>query len=126
MKLSPEKVLEIAKLPPDTPRDVSVKKIDGVNDEILKEDLKAFFAANPAEAPAPVKEVPANPDELKGSFTLDEVSAGYGLDGAEILKEAGWPADTPRNISLKDAGTPLGREPSDIRTAVKELLKRKQ
>jgi len=126
VKLSPEKVLEIAKLPAETPRDVSIKKIEGVNDEILKEDLKTYFAANPAQAPAPVKDVPANPDELKGSFTLDEVAAGYGLDGAEILKEAGWPADTPRSISLKEAGTPLGREPSDIRTAVKELLKRKQ
>ena len=126
VKLSPGKVLEIAKLPPDTPRDVSVKKIDGVNDEVLKEDLKAYFAANPAAAPAPMKEVPANPDELKGSFTLEEVASGYGLDGAEILKEAGWPADTPRSISLKEAGTPLGSEPSDIRTAVKELMKRKQ
>lgn len=126
MKLSPEKILEIAKLPADTPRDVSIKKIEGVNDEVLKEDIKAYFAANPAQAPAPVKEVPANPDELKGSVTLEDVAAGYGLDAAKILEKAGWPADTPKNISLKEAGTPLGREPSDIRTAVKELLNLKK
>ena len=126
VKLSPEKILEIAKLPADTPRDVSIKKIEGVNDEVLKEDIKAYFAANPAQAPAPVKEVPANPDELKGSVTLEDVAAGYGLDAAKILEKAGWPADTPKNISLKEAGTPLGREPSDIRTAVKELLNQKQ
>ncbi|NLO57763.1 MAG: 4Fe-4S binding protein, partial [Synergistaceae bacterium] len=73
VKLSPEKVLEIAKFPADTPRNVSIKKIEGVNDEVLKEDIKAYFIANPAEAPKPVKEVPENPDELKGSFTLEDV-----------------------------------------------------
>lgn len=123
VKLPPEKVLEIGRLPAGTPLDMPLKKIEGVNDEILKEDIKAYFAANPAQAPKPVKAVPANPDELKGSFTLDEVAAGYGLDGAEILREAGWPAGTPGNISIKQAGEPLGREPADIREAVKKLLK---
>ncbi|NLB83233.1 MAG: 4Fe-4S binding protein [Synergistaceae bacterium] len=122
VKLVPSKVLEIAGLPADSPLDVSLKKMEGVNDEELKEKLRVWFAARPA---TPAGSVPVNPDEIKGSLTLDDVAAGYGLTGPEILAKAGWPADTAGNIPLKDAAKAIGRETSDIRTAVKELLQEK-
>ncbi len=127
VKLPPSKVLEIAGLPADSPLNVSLKKMEGVNDEELKEQLRAWFAARPSAPPAsaPAPGVPANPDEIKGSFTLDEVAAAYSLAGRDILSKAGWPEDTAGNIPLKDAAKAIGRETSDIRTAVKELLQRK-
>ncbi|MEA4880950.1 MAG: ferredoxin, partial [Synergistaceae bacterium] len=69
--------------------------------------------------------VPATPDEIKGSLTLNAVAEGYGLAGADILARAGWPADTAGDIPLKDAAKAIGRETSDIRAAVKELLQGK-
>ena len=122
VKLVPSKVLEIAGLPADSPLDVSLKKMEGVNDEELKEKLRVWFAARPA---IPAGSVPVNPDEIKGSLTLDDVAAGYGLTGVDILARAGWPADTPGDIPLKDAAKTIGRETSDIRAAVKELLQEK-
>ena len=123
VKLPPAKVLEIGRLPADSPLDVAMKKMGGVNDEVLKEQLKEYFAAHPA-VPSSAPQVPNNPDEIKGSLTLEEVASGYGLDSAVILKKAGWPEDTPRKIPLKDAGKAIGRETSDIRAAVRELLKK--
>lgn len=120
--LAPSKVLEIAGLPAGSPLDVSLKKMEGVNDEELKEKLRIWFAARPAP---PAASVPANPDEIKGSLTLNAVAEGYGLAGADILARAGWPADTAGDIPLKDAAKAIGRETSDIRAAVKELLQGK-
>ncbi len=83
-------------------------------------------------APAPVgltqsglrtTEVPQNPDELKGSFSLAEIASGYELELSSILEKADWPADVDASVKLRDAADSLGREPSDIRNAVKELLK---
>jgi len=93
-----------------------------VNDEELKEQLKAYFAANPAKAPEPKTVVPSNPDELKGSFTLAEVASGYGLELSAILEKAGWPADADPNVKMRDVANTIGRDSSDIRNAVKELL----
>jgi polyferredoxin len=67
--------------------------------------------------------VPRNPDELKGSFSLAEIASGYGLELSSILEKAGWPADTDPDIKMREAADALGREASDIRNAVKELLK---
>ncbi len=122
VKLTPAAVLQIAGLPADSPPDVSLKTMEGVNDEELKERLKEHFAADPQTAsPAPAP-VPSNPEEIKGSMTLKDVAAGYGLDAAAILEKAGWPADTDPTVPLKEAGAAIGRETSDIRTAVKALL----
>ena len=122
VKLTPAAVLQIAGLPADSPTDVSLKTMEGVNDEELKERLKEHFAADPQTAsPAPAP-VPSNPEEIKGSMTLKDVAAGYGLDAAAILEKAGWPADTDPTVPLKEAGAAIGRETSDIRTAVKALL----
>lgn len=120
--LAPSKVLEIAGLPAGSPLDVSLKKMEGVNDEELKEKLRIWFASRPAP---PGGSVPANPDEIKGSLTLNAVAEGYGLAGGDILARAGWPADTAGDIPLKDAAKAIGRETSDIRAAVKELLQEK-
>ncbi|HCL78577.1 MAG TPA: ferredoxin, partial [Synergistaceae bacterium] len=84
VKLTPAAVLQIAGLPADSPPDVSLKTMEGVNDEELKERLKEHFAADPQTAsPAPAP-VPSNPEEIKGSMTLKDVAAGYGLDAAAI------------------------------------------
>jgi len=123
VNLPPAKVLQIAGLPADAPLNVSVKQMEGVNDEELKERLKVYFAENPAKAPAPKAVMPSNPDELKGSVTLFEIAEGYGLDAEVILEKAGWPADTAKDIKVRDAAQVLGRDTTDIRNAVKELLK---
>jgi NapH/MauN family ferredoxin-type protein len=117
------KILEIAGLPAESPTNVSIKQMEGVNDEELKEQLKVYFAANPATAPEPKTVVPSNPDELKGSFTLAEVASGYGLEISAILEKAGWPADADPNVKMRDVANTIGRDSSDIRNAVKELLK---
>jgi NapH/MauN family ferredoxin-type protein len=65
----------------------------------------------------------ANPDEIKASMTIEEVSAAYGLEIEEILKEAGWPVDTKADLSIKTLSEELGKSPNDVREAVKKLSK---
>lgn len=126
VKLTPATVLQVGGLPADSPTDVSLKNMEGVDDEELKERLKEHFAANPSKANRAPAPVPSNPEEIKGSMTLNDVATGYGLDAAAILEKAGWPADTDPAAQLKAAGAAIGRETSDIRTAVKALLAEKK
>lgn len=46
--LSVEQVLEITGLPPDTPVDVPVKRLPGVEDDAVTGALRAYFVKNPA------------------------------------------------------------------------------
>jgi len=43
----------------------------------------------------------ANPDELKGWMTLDDVAKAYNVPVAEILATFGLPADTPGTAQIK-------------------------
>ena len=119
VKLPPEKVLAIAGLPADTPQDVSMKKIPGLNDDAVQEALRAHFAASPSGK----AQLPSNPDEIRGSVTLEEISRTFDLDPGKILEAAGWPADSPRDRPIKEVGAALGKEVSEIRAAVAALKK---
>lgn len=46
--LSVEQVLELTGLPPDTPVDVPVKRLPGVEDDAVTGALRAYFVKNPA------------------------------------------------------------------------------
>ncbi len=121
VKLSPQEVLAIARLSPDTPLDVSMKKIPGVNDEAVREALAAHFAtaSSGGSTGAPAKI--ANPEEIRGTATLNDVAQAFSLDPSKILETAGWPGDSPRDKPLKEIGASLGKEVSEIRSAVTTL-----
>jgi len=55
-------------------------------------------------------------------MTLRQVAQTYGLEGRKILEKAGWPADLPPDKPLKEIAAEIGKEVSEIRSAVRELL----
>jgi hypothetical protein len=63
-----------------------------------------------------------NPDEIKGSMTMEEVASTYGVEGSAVFEKAGWPSDLPLDKPLKEIATDLGKEVSEIREAVKALV----
>jgi len=118
-----EKVLEITGLPADTPLDKPIKEI--TDDEAFREALAGWFSEekdNTAEEKP--KEVP-NPDEIKGSMTMEQVASTYGLEASAVLAKAGWPGGLPVDKPLKEIATELGKEVSEIREAVKELVEKR-
>ena len=117
--LPAEKVLEITGLPPDTPLDRPIKEI--TDDEAFREALRKWFEDG-KEAPKaePSGKLP-NPDEIRGSMTMEEVASTFGVDGRAVFEKAGWPADSPADKPLKEIAGALGREVSEIREAVKAL-----
>jgi hypothetical protein len=111
-------VIELGGLDPDIPKDVPVKEIEGVDDETLRENLsEALEAGTP-----PGQESAPNPDELRGSVTMEEIEQIYGVDGQELFRKAGWPADGDKAAKLKDLAEEHGKEVGEIREALKELL----
>lgn len=118
-----EKVLEATGLPPDTPLDRPIKEI--TDDEAFREALAEWFAAEKG-SPAETKPTGApNPDEIKGSMTMKEVASTYGLDSAAVFEKAGWPGELPEDKPLKEIAAELGKEVSEIREAVKELIEKR-
>jgi len=123
VKLSPQEVLAIAQLSPDTPLDVSMKKIPGLNDETVRDALAAHFAAASAVGSAGAPVTIGNPEEIRGAATLEDVARAFDLDPSKILETAGWPPDVPRDKPLKEIGSSLGKDVSEIRSAVIALQK---
>jgi hypothetical protein len=115
-------VLEVAGLPPETPTDVSVKSIEGIDDEEIREKLRVYLESSDERQPAtpPVSSLPT--DQIRGSMTLDQVADSYGLSPGVILEKTGWPADAPRDIPLKELKDLYGGEVENVREAVRELL----
>ncbi len=120
LHMSPEEVITVGGLDPGTARDVPVKDIEGVDGEALRERL-----AEALETESPPGQGGAlNPDELRGTVTMAEIEQIYGIDGEELFREAGWPADGDRTVKLKDLAGEYGKEVSEIREALKRLLAR--
>lgn len=119
--LTAEEIIAVGDLPADIDRDLSLKQVDGVDDEKLKEQIALYLRQKGKNLPA--SELP-NPDEIRGSLTLDEVAALYGLDAAAILKEASWPEEAPRDIPLKELKDRYGTELDVVRDAVRNLIGR--
>ncbi len=112
-----QEIIEAASLPEDFPRDVPLKKIEGVDDEALIEEILKKTGAKATGT------APPNPEEIKASMTIREISALWGLDPWEILEAAGWPADVSLDATLKTLSEELGRSVTEIREAVKKLSK---
>jgi hypothetical protein len=55
---------------------------------------------------------------------MAEIEQTYDIDGEELFREAGWPADGDRTVKLKDLAEEYGKEVSEIREALKKLLAR--
>ncbi|MDO9508638.1 MAG: 4Fe-4S binding protein [Thermovirgaceae bacterium] len=121
LEVSVEEILAAGSLPDDFPRDVPLKKIEGVNDEELLEKIKTSLESNIKSAPASL--TPPNPDEIKGSMTMQEISKTWNLEGVKVFETAGWPADTRQDVPLKTLEGELGKSVTDIREAVKKLSK---
>jgi len=114
-----EKVLEITGLPPDTPLDKPIKEI--TDDEAFRDALRKWFGKEKGTSGTePPGKLP-NPDEIRGSMTMEEVASTYGVDGRGVFEKAGWPPDSPVDRPLKEIAGTLGREVSEIREAVKAL-----
>ncbi|MCX7828088.1 MAG: 4Fe-4S binding protein [Thermanaerothrix sp.] len=115
-----EEFIRAAGLDEGVPRDVALKKIPGVDDEKVKDSVRAYLAS----APQDKKSVP-DPDSIKGSQTLGEVASIYGLDERRILKAAGWPEDLAesKDVPLRELAKKAGSEVSSIREAVMGLLR---
>ncbi len=122
LAISVDEVIKLGKLPQDIPLDVPVKNIEGVNDELLKENLKEGLGTRPpSETSQPSQILP--PDEIKGSMTMSEIAATYGLDGEKIFEKAGWPSGSDQALPIKTIAQELGKEVQEIRNAIKDLLK---
>lgn len=115
-----KRVLEIAGLPENSPTDVSLKKLEGVDDEDLREKLRVYLESEGEGKEAPFPTSP--PDQIRGSMTVEEVARAYGLEPEAILRKAGWPEDVPLDAPLKELKDLYGVEVEMIREAVKELL----
>lgn len=116
-----EEVLAGGSLPDDFPRDIPLKNIEGINDEELLEKIRDSLERTPGADPA--FPTPSNPDEIRGSMTMQEISKTWDIEGEKVFEAAGWPADTKQDISLKTLAEELDKSVTDIREAVKKLLK---
>lgn len=116
--LSAKSVLEAAGLPADTPKDVSIKKLPGVNDEELREKVRKYMEDR-------AKAGTRDPQEIRGSATFGGICRDYGLEPQALLKALDLGADTALDKPLKDIMKPAGREVQEVRDRVAELMKKK-
>ena len=114
-------VLRASGLPEDTPVDISIKKIPGVDDEELKESLRAYIEKNHGGKSDKL----SNPQELRGSVTLNEISAEYKVDIKDLIGELDLDDNVDLNVPVKDLLKPLGREVQELRDAVQKLMYKK-
>lgn len=124
LDLSVQEVIEGGRLDSHIPVDTPLKEIEGVDDEEVKDHLAQYLqitSGNSISRPAS-----NNPDEIRGSMTMEEISKTFGLEGKDIFRRAGWPEDTHQDTKLKGIADEQDLEIQSIREAVSELLKEKQ
>jgi ferredoxin len=123
VSLPMDEFVRAAGLSADVPKDVPIKRIEGVDDEKLKEALRGYLASKPARPAASW-----DPEAIRGTHTLTDVASKYGVDIREVLKRAGWPGDlaSSSNVPLKDLAARVGGEVSQIREAVKAILEERR
>ncbi|MDD4160468.1 MAG: 4Fe-4S binding protein [Synergistaceae bacterium] len=110
-------VREAAGLPENTPTDVSIKKLPGVNDEELKEALREYLQKNDGGANNSLP----NPQEMRGSITINQISAEYMIDIKDLIRELRLDENVDVNVPLKDLLKPMGREVQEVRDAVQTM-----
>lgn len=116
--LSAKSVLEAAGLPADTPRDVSIKKLPGVNDEKLREKIRKYMESRPRDAAK-------NPQEIRGSATFGEICRDYQIEPQALFEALDLDAKTDLETPVKEIMKPAGREVQEVRDKVAELMKKK-
>lgn len=122
--LTAEEIIAAGGLPADIDRDLSLKKVEGVDDEELKERISLYLRERPeGAASTPADKLP-NPDEIRGSQTLRDLASLYGLDPAAILENSPWPAGASLDVPLKELKGLYGTELDVIRDAVRKLIGR--
>ncbi|MDD2350962.1 MAG: 4Fe-4S binding protein [Synergistaceae bacterium] len=114
-------VIEASGLPEDTPTDISIKKIPGVNDEELKDALREYMQINSVS----VTDRLPNPQEMRGSVTLNEISSEYMVGIKDLISELGLDGNVDLNIPVKDIFKSLGREVQEVREAIQKLMDKK-
>ncbi len=124
VELPVETVLALCDLPPHTDTDVPVKKLEGIDDEDIREKIRLYLETERQEnAPAPThSSLP--PDQIRGSMTLDQVAQSYGIPPDRILEETDWPEETPHDVPLRELKGLYGGEVEKLREAVKKLLEK--
>lgn len=115
-------VIEIAGLPENTPTNISIKKLPGVDDEELKEALRGYIQKKEKVTD---KGLP-NPQEMRGSVSFNEIISEYKLDKKELLSELGLDESIDMDAKVKDILKSLGREAQEVRDAVQSLLDKKR
>ncbi|MCL2669446.1 MAG: 4Fe-4S binding protein [Syntrophaceae bacterium] len=105
---------EIGGVVESAPTTLPLKQMPGLDDEVFREKIHAYFAAKPTDSRL-------NPAEIRGSMTLVQIGAMYGVAIPELLEKAGWPADLAEDERLRELAQQHGKEVEDIRRAVKEL-----
>ena len=114
-------VIEASGLPEDTPADISIKKIPGVDDEELKDSLRKYMQKNSGS----VINKLSNPQEMKGSITLNQISSEYMVDIKDLISELGLDGNIDLNLPVKDILKPLDREVQEVRDAIQKLMDKK-
>lgn len=108
-------------LPDETPIDVSIKKLPGVDDEELKEALREYMKNNEVWTN---KRLP-NPQEMRGSISFNQISAEYMIDIKDLISELGLDGNIDLNLPVKDILKPLDREVQEVRDAIQKLMDKK-
>ncbi len=116
--LDVKSVMEAADLPENTPTDVSIKKIPGVDDEALKDALREYIQKRVEVT----DKILPNPQEMTGSVSFNQISSEYMVDIKELLSALGLDENINIDVPVKDIMKPLGREVQEIRDSVKSLM----
>jgi NapH/MauN family ferredoxin-type protein len=114
--------LKAAGLPEDTPIDVPLKKLPGVDDEKIKDDIRKYLEENKDAK----QETPLNPQEIKGSATFNEICSDFSVQPEYLFEKLGLDENTDLNAPIKDIMKPLGREVQEIRDILILFLRDKQ
>lgn len=126
LKIPVKDVIHMGKLPEDIAVDIPIKEIAGVDDEVMKENLREGLGGTSSIAGlsgTPNQSALPSPDEIRGSMTMKEIAETYGLDGKKIFEKAGWPSSSDQETTVKVLAQSLELEVQTLRDAVKELLK---
>ena len=114
-------VLRASGLPEDTPVDISIKKIPGVDDEELKDSLRQYIEKSHG---GEIDKL-LNPQEMRGSVTLNDIASEYMVDIKDLVSELKLDGNVDLNVPVKDLFKPLGREVQEVRDAVQKLMDKK-
>ena len=66
-----------------------------------------------------------NPEDIKGSMTLKDVSNIFKVDAGEILQELGLPANADQSLRLRDLAEKNNVNREEIMTNLREIVKKK-